>query len=105
MHTESIGGAREVKHTAYLFSGLRCAAVLPGTRGTVLLYNPVILCYLMWHVLPIVPRVYVFTYLRPFPLNLEHCFKTIKPTLVSDVTCILQQPKQLLCCLRARPKS
>lgn len=29
----SIGEARKVKHTAYLFRGMRCLAALPGMSG------------------------------------------------------------------------
>lgn len=49
------------------------------------------------------PRIYVFTYPRPIPLNLVHCFKTLKPTFMSAITCTLKQPKWFLCYIRARP--
>lgn len=74
------GEARKGKHTAHLFDRRRCTAALPGTgNGDVLQPGDPLpsdetgfaLC----------PRIYAFTYPRPFSLNLEHCFYNIKPLL------------------------
>lgn len=71
LHTQmSTGEAGKVRHTAHLFNGMRCAAVLPRMMQ---LYHLVILCYLIRQTLPYLPE-FVFTYPRPFPLSLDHCF-------------------------------
>ena len=79
--------SRKVKYTVYLFSGMRCIAALSGMPGMMEVYNLAILCCLMRQALP------MSSYTRLLLLSFQ----------ATEVTCTLQQPKWLLCYLRARP--
>ena len=53
----STGEARKVKHTVYLFSGMRYAAALPGKPEMMSFYNLVVLGSLMRKALQKSPRI------------------------------------------------
>lgn len=70
----STGEGRKVKHTGFLQWKEIFTCPPPGMLGNDVVYNLVIVCYLLSHPLLTSPRIYVLFIPDPFHLNLEYCF-------------------------------